>query len=118
MEFNSIVAIDLKIAGDKYILWIICACTRFIQGRVLNDRKPEIIGKVLHRGWCLSYGYPTVGFWSDNGGDLRNSKMEVFVNKLGIKIKFTAVVSPSSNGDFERNHYNCDVIVKKNKWWG
>ena len=40
--------------------------------------------------------------------------MEGFVNRLGIKIKLTAVVSPWSNGDFERNHYNCDVIVKKN----
>ena len=39
--------------------------------------------------------------------------MEGFVNRLGIKINFTAVVSPWSNGDFERNHYNCDVIVKK-----
>ena len=37
-EFKSIVAIDLKIVGDKYILWMICACTRFIQGRVLNDK--------------------------------------------------------------------------------
>ena len=30
MEFNSIVAMDLKIMGDEYILRMICACTRFI----------------------------------------------------------------------------------------
>ena len=29
-DFNSMVAIDLKIVGDKYILWMVCACTRFI----------------------------------------------------------------------------------------
>ena len=29
-DFNSTVAIDLKIVGDKYILWMVCACTRFI----------------------------------------------------------------------------------------
>ena len=39
--------------------------------------------------------------------------MEEFVNKLGFKIKFTPVFSPLSNGVNERNHYNCDVIVKK-----
>ena len=39
--------------------------------------------------------------------------MEEFVNKLGIKIKFTPAFSPWSNGVNERNHYNCDVIVKK-----
>ena len=88
LEFTSIVAIDLKIIRDRYILWMICACTQFIQGKVLNDKKPESIVRVLHRGWCLPYGYPTVGFWSDNGGEFRNSKMEEFVNKLGIKIKF------------------------------
>ena len=48
-EFNSIVAIDLKIIGDRYILWMICACTRFIQGRVLSDKKPESIVRALHR---------------------------------------------------------------------
>ena len=51
-ESNSIVTIDLKVMGEKYILWMVCACTRFIQGRVLNDKKPETIVKALHRGWC------------------------------------------------------------------
>ena len=69
--------------------------------------------KALHRGWCLPYGYPNIGFWSDNGGEFRNSKMEEFVSKLGLKIKFTPAYSPWSNGINERNHYNCDVIVKK-----
>ena len=92
---------------------MVCTCTKFIQGRELNDKNPESIVKALHRGWCLPYGYPTVGFWSDNGGEFRNSKMEEFVNKLGIKIKFTPAFSPWSNRVNERNHYNCDVIVKK-----
>ena len=92
---------------------MIFACTRFIQGKVLNNKKPETIVKALHRGWCLPYGYPTIGFWSDNGGEFRNSKMEEFVSKLGLKIKFTLAYSPWSNGINERNHYNCDVIVKK-----
>ena len=105
--------IDLKIAGDKYILWMVCACTRFIQGRVLNDKKPESLMKALRREGCLPYQYPTVGFWSDNGGEFRNSKMEEFLNKLGVTIKFMLVFSPWSNGINERNHYNCDVIVRK-----
>ena len=112
-EFNSIVAIDLKIIGNRYILWMIYACTRVIQGRVLSDKKPESIVRALHRGWCLSYGYPTVGFSLDNGGEFRDSKMEEFVNKLGIKIKFMPAYSPWSKGNNKRNHYNFYVIVKK-----
>ena len=49
-ELNSIVSMDLKIMGDKYILWMVCACTRYIQGRVLNDKKPDTVVKALHRG--------------------------------------------------------------------
>ena len=93
-EFNSIVSMDLKIMGDKYILWKVCACTKYIQGRVSNDNKPDTVVKALHRGWCLPYWYPTIGFWSDNEGEFRNSKMEEFVNKLGVTIEFTLVFSP------------------------
>ena len=39
-DFNSIVAIDLKEMGNKYILWMVCAFTKFIHGRVLKDKKP------------------------------------------------------------------------------
>merc|ERR1712030_98948 len=58
-------------------------------------------------------GYRTIGFWSDNSGEFMNAKMEEFVNKLGLKIKFTPSYSPWSNGINERNHYSCDIIVKK-----
>ena len=42
-EFHTIAAIDLNVMGEKYILWMIYVCTRFIQGRVINDKKPETI---------------------------------------------------------------------------
>ena len=32
-DFSSIVSVDLKIFRDKYILLMVCACTRFIQGK-------------------------------------------------------------------------------------
>ena len=35
------------------------------------------------------------------------------MNKLGIKIEFGPAFLPWSNGINERNHYSCDVIVKK-----
>ena len=61
-EFNTIVVIDLKIVGERYILWMVDACTRLMQRRVLSDKNLESIIRALHRGWCLLYGYPTVGF--------------------------------------------------------
>ena len=49
----------------------------------------------------------------DNGREFRNVKMEEFVNKLGIKIDLPLPFSPWSNRVNERNHYSCDVIIKK-----
>merc|ERR1711962_1590169 len=39
--------------------------------------------------------------------------MKEFVSKLGLKIKFKPAFSPWSNDINERNHYNCDVMVRK-----
>merc|ERR1711984_33400 len=112
-DFNSIVSLDLKSAGDKHILWMVCTFTKFIKGAVLKDKTPESVIKALHHSWCMEVGYPTIGWWSHNGGEFRNSKMEEYVAKLGLTINFTPSYSPWSNGINERNHYSCDVIVKK-----
>ena len=86
---------------------------KFIRGIVLKDKTTESVIKGLHGAWCLDVGFPTVSFWADNGGEFKNHKMEEFVNKMGIKIKFTPAFSPWSNGVNERNHYSCDVNVTK-----
>jgi hypothetical protein len=112
-DFNSVVSVDLKAMGEKHILWMICSFTKFMKGLVVKDKTAETILKGLHGSWCMDLGFPTIGFWADNGGEFRNAKMEEFVNKLGIKIEFGPSYSPWSNGVNERNHYSCDVIVKK-----
>merc|ERR1712074_48942 len=109
-DFSSIVSIDLKSVGHKYILWMICSFTKFMEGVVIKDKNPDTIIKALHNSWCMDIGFPTIGWWSDNGGEFRNAKMEEFVNKLGLTINFTPSYSPWSNGIKERNHYSCDVI--------
>merc|ERR1712030_13939 len=112
-DFNSVVSLDLKSMAGKHILWMVCTFTKFIKGAVLKDKTPESVINALHQGWCMEVGFPTVGWWSDNGGEFRNSKMEEYVAKMGLTINFTPSYSPWSNGINKRNHYSCDVIVKK-----
>ena len=38
MDFNVIVSIDMKSIGDKYILWMVCAFTKFVKGAVLSNK--------------------------------------------------------------------------------
>ena len=40
-DFNSVVAIDLKIVGNKNILWMVSAFTKFTKGVVIKDKDPE-----------------------------------------------------------------------------
>ena len=99
--------------GDKHILWMVDAFSRMLAGAVIKDKKAETILEKLEQEWCLRFGYPSVGFNADNGGEFRNYKMEVFVSKMGINIEFSPTYSPWSHGLNERNHYSADRIERK-----
>merc|ERR1712082_417635 len=42
-SFNEVVTLDLKQFKNKYILWCVDACTRFIQGKLLENKQAETI---------------------------------------------------------------------------
>ena len=104
---------DLKEMGKKYILCMLDAFSRMLAGVVLKEKKTETILEKLEMEWYLRYGYSSVGFYADNGGEFTNYKMEEFVSKLGIKIEFSPSYGHWSNGLNERNHYSADRIVRK-----
>ena len=110
-SFNEIVTLDLKQFGDKYVLWCICAFTRFIQGRLLKNKKAETIINAIEECWNLTLGIPTIGYYADNGREFKNIKMDELVSKLGISISYGPAYSPWSNGINERNHASCDITV-------
>ena len=74
-SFNEIVTLDLKSFGLKHILWIIDSFSRFLIGKVIqNKRADTIISAVIDMGMiCL--GIPIVGFYVDNGGEFVNIKI-------------------------------------------
>ena len=42
-DFNSIVTLDLKEMGKKYILWMVDVFSRMLAGAVIKDKKAETI---------------------------------------------------------------------------
>merc|ERR1712243_403547 len=62
-SFNEVVTLDLKQFGDKYVLWCIDSFTRFIQGKLLRNKKAETILNAINECWNLSFGIPAVGFY-------------------------------------------------------
>ena len=103
--FNSVVTMNMKEFGKVHVLWMVCAFTTTIKGIILQDEMAQSVIKSFHWGSCLNYRYPTVGFYADNGGKLKNYKMEEFTNNLSLKDKFGPAFSPRSNIINDRNHY-------------
>merc|ERR1712002_770444 len=112
-SFNEIVTLDLKQFGNKYVLWCIDSFTRFIQGKLLKNKKAETVLNAINECWNLPFGIPAVGFYADNGMEFKNIKMDEFISKLGISISYGPAYSPWSNGINERNHASVDATIKK-----
>ena len=112
-DFNQVVTLDLKQFGDKYVLWAVDSFTRFIQGKALKNKQADTVLKAVQSTWCLRFGYPSRGFWADNGTEFQNKDFLELMSKLNLKIEFGPAYSPWSNGINERNHYSADIVVKK-----
>ena len=99
--------------NDKYILWMICSFTRFMLGKVIPNKKADTIVDALTSKWNYTVGFPSEGYWADNGGEFANVKMDELCSKLNLRIKFGPSYSPWSNGINERNHASADITIKK-----
>ena len=62
--------------GSKYVLWMIDSFTRFIQGKVITNKKVDTIIIALTESWCMNVGFPSRGFFADNGGVFSNVKLD------------------------------------------
>ena len=46
-SFNEVVILDLKEFGSKYVLWMIDLFSRFMQGKLLSNKKADKIIQAL-----------------------------------------------------------------------
>ena len=72
--------------------------SRFMQGKVIQNKRAETIVKVVTDTWILCFGIPSVGFYIDNRGEFVNVKMNKLIARLGITTKYGPAYSPWSNG--------------------
>ena len=97
-SFNKVVTLDLKEFGNKYVLWMNDRFLRFMVGKLLNNKKAETIMQAIMDHWCMSVGFPSCGFFADNGGEFANEKLDELTSKLGLTVWFGPAYSPWSNG--------------------
>ena len=61
----------------------------------------------------MSVGFPSQGFFADNGGEFANIKLDELTSKLRLTVRFGPSYSPWSNGLNEQNHASADMTIKK-----
>ena len=93
-DVNQIVTLDLNQFKDINVLWMICSFTRFCQGIVLKDKEAETIVEAINSTWNWRFGFPSVGFWADNGPEFKNKVMNEYAAKFGFKVSFGPAYSP------------------------
>ena len=72
-----------------------------------------MIIQALTDTWCMNVGFPSHGFFADNGSEFSNVKLNKLTSKLGLSIRFGPAQSPWSNGLNDRNHGSADLTIKK-----
>ena len=58
----------------------------------------DTIIQALTDTWCMNVGFPSKGFFADNGSEFANIKLDELKSKLGLSIRFGTAYSPWING--------------------
>merc|ERR1712240_658077 len=87
--------------------------SRFVQGKLLNNKKAEMIVNAINESCNLAFGIPETGYYADNRTEFKDIKMDELVSKLGISISYGPAYSPWSKRINERNHALCDLTIKE-----
>ena len=95
--FNEVVGLDLKVlnkAKGEYILWMVDLFSKMIKGVYIRNKKPETIINGIISSWVIGdgagVGFPSRGFWSDNGGEFLNEAVLDFAASMDVDIKMTS----------------------------
>ena len=83
------------------------------KGKLIQNKQAETIVKAIETTWILTVGFPSIGFYADNGGEFANHQLQEFCDKNKLSLKFGPAHSPFSNGLNERNHASADCTIKK-----
>ena len=86
----------------------------FIKGIVIPNKEGETIVKAIKNSWVFgTAGYPTRGFFADNGKEFVNEDMRALCRRMDLNLKYSPAYSPWSNGGNERRHASVDATIVK-----
>ena len=112
--------------GYKYLLMVICRSTRLLDAIPMSEATTEACAEALLHGWVSRHGLAAC-CTSDNGVEFVSSVWRRMQEKLGVKLNYTSLYSPQTNGLVERQNSTIKTSLKaalvqmgeayKDKWY-
>ena len=93
-EPNEVVSLDLKNVSSlikkpedkRYVLYFTDEFSKFIKGAVIPNKEGETIVKAIQSTWVFgTAGYPTKGFFADNGKEFVNEDMKALCRRMDLR---------------------------------
>ena len=103
VHIDTVGPMDVTSENNKYVLTIKDRGTCFLVTVPIPNKRAETVRNAFIQHWCGYFGIPQVVI-SDNGGEVKNSLLEVACQQLGIDHRTTTPYSPQTNGFIERQH--------------
>ena len=65
-----------------------------MQGKVILNKRADTIISSITDTWIMCFRIPSVGFYTDNGGEFINMKMDELMARLGVTVRYGQAYSP------------------------
>lgn len=98
-------------SGNKYILTVTDAGTKYITCIPLQDKKAQNVAEHLVNDVFLTYGFPK-NMVTDQGAEFCNQLNTVVAAVSGVAHRQTAPYHPASNGQAERPHKDLMTMLR------
>ena len=100
--------------GYKYMLTAICRTTRNLHAMPLREASAQEASHAFLHHWVATYGLPGL-VTSDNGASFTANLWKGMLDKLNIKVQYSALYRPESIGMLERQHQGLKNSLKAAK---
>ena len=94
----------------KYVLWIIDSFSKFMVGKLIANKKADTVMQATMDSWCMNVGFPTIGFYADNGGEF--FQLSTYLKKKGVRHERSLPRRPATNARAERWHDTIENVVR------
>ena len=79
------------------MLLIIESFCRFVQGKVVLNKRVDTMINAITDTWIMCFGIPSLRFYADNGGEFVNVKIDKLMARSGVTVRYGSTYSPWLN---------------------